>query len=248
LSLVSIKVTGDMGAAMRDEVKVISSRLRRAVELTARGGQAVLRQQARAAGFRDSGRALANAWRMKVYPASPSVITLNPAAEIKTNMPIAVEAFDKGVVITNKGHKWLVWPTGFNALLGRVKSGSKGGMRVTPEQMAALQKSKQTFVIKSKSNPAVSLWCIRVFAATGLKRGGRKGVGRLKLFVGNGTEVATGKVKGQQAWRKSLLKQGFIPMFFMTRRVTLRKRLDMDAVRAMVARDLAANVLAELRW
>lgn len=247
MSLVSVSVTGDMGAAMRDEIKVISSRLRRAVELTGRGVQATLRQQARAAGFRDGGRAVANAWRFRLYPASPSVITLNPAAEIKTNMAEAVEAHDKGAVITVQGKKWLVWPTGFNALQGRVKSGSRGGMRISPDQMAALQKTKQTFVIKSKSNPGLSLWCIRVFAATGLKRGGAKGSGRLRLFAGGGVEVATGKVKGQQAWRKKLLKQGFVPMFFMSKRTTLRKRLDIEGVRALAARELMANVMAELR-
>lgn len=253
MSLIVATVTGSLSKQMREEVKLVSAGLRRAVDRTGRTVKERLRQQARSAGFKDNGRAVGNAWRQRTYPYSSNVVTFNPASEIKTNMPDAAEAFDKGAIIVVRGTKWLVWPTGFNAALGRYKAGGqdkKGKrrpMRIDPEQMSALHKTKQTFILKSKSNPGISLWCIRVFEATGLKRGGAKGKGRLKLFVGGGTEVATGKVKGQLAWRKKLLKQGFVPMFFMSKRTTLRKRLDIDAVRRQAEIDLYANIVEELR-
>lgn len=246
MSLVIATVSGDLRQAMEAEVRIVSAGLRRAVDRTGKSVKERLRAQARAGGFKDGGRSLANAWRQRTYP-SPGTTTFNPASEIKTNMPEATEAFDKGAVIAVKGKQWLIWPTGFNATGGRVRAGGKGGMRITPAQMTQLHKTKQTFMLRSKRNPSILLWCIRVYAATGIKRGGAKGRGRLRLFVGNGTEVATGKVKGQAGWRKELLKKGFVPMFFMSARVKLRKRFDLEGVRAIAARDLAANIVAELR-
>ncbi len=239
-------IQGSLLDQMKAEVREVSAGLRRAVDRTGKQVQTLVRQQAKAAGFRDGGRAIANSWRLKTFPR-PGTATFNPAAEVASNMPLAVETFDKGATVTVKRREWLVWPTGFNATAGRRNAGRGGGMRVTPEQMLHASRG-EAFVIRARHNPRIALWCLRVRAATGLRRGGKRGAGRLRLFVGgHNVEVATGKVKGQGKWRQSLLRQGFVPMFFMAKKVTLRKRLDLEGVRRSAAGLLATNVAQELR-
>lgn len=239
-------ITGSLLDQMKAEVRDVSAGLRRAVDRTGKQVQGLLRQQAKAAGFRDGGRAIANSWRLKTFPR-PGTPTFNPAAEVASGMPEVVEAFDKGTTVTVKRRRWLVWPTGFNAGLGRRNAGRRQGMRVTPEQMLMAPKG-QAFVIRSKENPRIALWCLKVSQATSLNKHRRA----LKLFVNAGLyakEVATGKhVRGGRArWRRWLLKQGFVPMFFMSKQVRLRKRLDLEGVRRTAAGLLATNVAQELR-
>lgn len=227
-------------AAMDEEVKAIARSLRRAAERTGKQVQTELRGQARAAGFKDGGRALANAWRLETYP-KPGIgeRSWRPAALIYSNAPDIAEAFDKGAEITAKGGKWLAFPTGYNAQRGR--RGQRTGLRVTPEQMRAAK--GEAFVIKSKSNPNVSLWCLRVREARGTSRRSRN---RVRLFVAGPAEVLTGHRKGQQQRAKDLRAQGFVPMFLLMRKVSLRKHLDIDAVRRQAAGLFHANAIAEL--
>lgn len=237
-------VTGNLKQAMEGEIRKVSGALRRAVTTTGQQVQTELRTQARSAGFKDGGRALANAWRLKVYPG-PGIgpRTLRPAALVSSKMPAVVEAFDKGATITAKGGKYLAWPTGYNAALGRRNAGRRGGLRVTPEQMMAAGKRGEAFVLPSKANPRVRLWCLRVAGAYGVTKRTRT---RLRLFVGTGTEVATAKQRGAAQRRREILKQGFVPMFFLAKQVSLRKRLNIDEVRARAPRWFAANAVREL--
>ena len=99
------------------------------------------------------------------------------------------------------------------------------------------------FVIRLKSNPAVRLWCLRVREARGLSRRGRN---RIRLWAGP-AEVMTGNRKGRQQAASDLLVQGFVPMFLLMKSVSVRKRLDIGAVRDRAAGLLASNVVAELR-
>ena len=227
-------------AAMDDEVRAIARGLKRAVEKTGRQVQSDLRAQARAAGFKDGGRALANAWRLAVFPR-PGIgeRSFRPAALVYSNAPDIAEAFDQGAEITAKGGRWLAFPTGYNAQRGR--RGQRAGMRVTPAQMVAAK--GEAFILRSKADPNVSLWCLRVREARGLKRRTRN---RIKLFVAGPAEVLTGHRKGQQQRARELLAQGYVPMFLLLRRVSLRKRLDIDAVRQRAASLLTTNVLSEL--
>lgn len=241
-SLIRAAVNGSLNAAMVQEVRDVSAGLRRAVERTGRAAQAELRAQARATGFRDGGRALANAWRLRVYPPNPSSLTFRPAALVWSNSPDIAEAFDRGVAIVAKRTRYLAFPTGYNAIGGRRNAGRRGGLRITPQQM--LRARGQAFVIRSKTNPSVLLWCLRVSEARGLSRRSRN---RVRLFVGSGTEVLTGNRRGQQARAREVLAQGFVPMFFLMRRVTPRKRLDIEGVRRLGAAALAAAVATELR-
>ena len=231
-----------MRAAMEEEIVAIAAALRRAVARTGRQVQQELRAQARAGGFKDGGRAIANAWRLRTYPAEGTAPrTWRPAALVYSNAPDIAEAFDKGVPIVAKGKRWLAFPTGWNAIRGRRGASSRGGLRVTPEQMMAAK--GDAFVIRSKSNPAVRLWCLRVREARGLSRRGRN---RIRLWAGP-AEVLSGNRKGRQQAASDLLVQGFVPMFMLMERVSVRKRLDIGAVRARAAGLLASNVAAELR-
>lgn len=87
------------------------------------------------------------------------------------------------------------------------------------------------------SRPSSALWCLRVAAASGISRRTRN---RLRLFVGSGGEVLTGHRKGQAQRRQEVLAQGFVPMFLLLKRVSLRKRLDVAGVRRRVPGLLAA--------
>lgn len=234
----SISVQTD--AAMRD----VARSLRRAVTTTAQQAQAELRTQARSAGFKDGGRSVANAWRLKTFPASASVATWHPAALVFSKMPDVVDAFDRGKLITAQKKKYLAWPTGYNAAGGRRNAGSRAGLRVTIEQMRALEKKKprEAFVIRAKSNPNVFLWCLKIYEARGLTKRSRA-----KIIAGSDIEVFTANRKGRAAAAKNLLKQAFIPMFFLKKSVVLRKRWDVDAVAAHARNQLAASVQAELR-
>jgi hypothetical protein len=237
-------ITGSLVQAMDGEVRRVSAALRRAVTTTGQQVQAELRAQARGAGFKDGGRAIANTWRLNIYPR-PGVgpKTLRPAAHVISRMPNVVTAFDRGAPIRAKGGKYLAFPTGYNAGGGRRGGARRGGLRVTPEQMMAAGKRGEAFVLPSKSNPRVRLWCLRVAGAFGTTKRTRN---RLRLFVGASTEVGTARGKGATARRAEILKQGFVPMFFLMRQVSLRKRLDVEAVRRRAPRLFAAQAVREL--
>jgi hypothetical protein len=236
MSLISAAIDGNLEAAMRAEIRTIAAGLRRAVTRAATETQAELRRQARKTGFRDGGSSLANAWRLRVFPAS-GVETLHPAALIWSKVPDIAEAFNAGQPIRARHHTYLCWPTGYNAAGGRRGANGRGGMRITPSQMIGAG----AFVVRSKRNPRVKLWCLRVRQGAGGKRG------RLRLLVRAGTEVLTGRMKGRQARAREVLKQGFVPMFFLVKQVTPGKRLDIAAARRRSVDLAVAAMIAELR-
>ena len=231
---------GPVSGLMQAEMRAVSEGLRRAVTRTGQEVQSLLREQARGAGFRDGGRAVANAWRLKVFPA-PHVTTFHPAAVVSSKTPDIVDAFDRGQPITVKNHKFMAFPTGYNATGGRRNASRRGGMRVTTGEM--LSARGQAFIIPSKHNRSVFLWCLRVKEARGLKQRGKN---RIRLFVGDATEVMTGHRKGQQQAVRETLAQGFVPMFVLARQVVPRKRFDVAAARDRSESMLMANVLVEL--
>lgn len=244
MSLVKAAATGNLRAGLDRELRRVSAALRRAVDTTGQQVQAELRAQARSAGFKDGGKAMANAWRLRVFPR-PGIAptTLKPAAMVWSRMPDLATAFDKGVTVRPKGRNYLTYPTGYNAVGGRRNAGRRGGLRVTPEQMIAAGKRGEAFVLPLDGAPSRALWCLRVAAATGTSRRTRN---RLRLFVGSATEVVTGRVKGLQQKRRDILQQGFVPMFFLMKAVSLRKRLDVAAVRQRAPAWFAQNAVREL--
>ena len=241
MPLLTATLRGDLRAAMEAEVRDAARAMRRGVERAGREVQAELRAQARSGGFTDRGRAIANSWRLNLYP-SPAAAprTLRPAALVWSRAPRLVDAFDRGTPITARGQRYLAFPTGYNAAGGRRSASARGGVMVTPAQMRAAR--GQAFILRSKSNPAVRLWCLRVRAASGIGRRAR----RLRLFVGPNVEVLGGNRRGQQQRARDILAQGFVPMFFLLRQVRLRKRLDIAAIRRRAPAILARSLAAEL--
>jgi hypothetical protein len=244
MTLLKATVTGNLSKALDQELVRVAAGMRRAVSTAGRLTQAALRNQARAAGFRDGGKAVANSWRLAVYPPpGRAPRTLKPAALVYSRMPDVVTAFDQGATITAKGGKYLAFPTGYNAVGGRRGAGRRGGLRITPQQMIAAGKRGEAFIIPSKSNPRLRLWCLRVAGAYGVTKRTRN---RLRLFVGTATEIGTARGKGAAQRRREILAKGFVPMFFLARQVSLRKRLNVDQVRAQAPGWFAAAAVREL--
>jgi hypothetical protein len=229
------RIEGSIRLQVDDAVLTVAGALRRAVTSVGRQTQAVLRAQARSAGFKDGGRAMANAWRVDLYPAAGRGIrSWRPAALVHSKMPELVHIFDQGAVVTAKGRKYLAIPTPINRLSGRRQDG-RYRTRVTPQEMFRLG----GFVRPSR-NPRVLLWCLRLRSET-TKRG------RLKLFAGRYSEILTGRVKGQQARRQEYAAaHSFVPMFLLIKQVTLRKRLDLADAAAAAQVALAGAVASEL--
>jgi len=229
------RIEGSIRLQVDDAVRAVAGALRRAVTTAGRQTQAALRAQARSAGFKDGGRAMANAWRMQVYPeAGRGVRSWRPAALVRSKMPDLVHVFDQGAVITAKGRKFLAIPTPINRLSGRRQNGQYRA-RVTPQEMFRLGG-----FVRPTRNPRVSLWCLRLRTETTRR-------GRLKLFAGRYSEILTGRVKGQQARRQEYAAaRSFVPMFLLMRQVTLRKRIDLAGATAAAQAALHAAVEAEL--
>jgi hypothetical protein len=242
VSILRATVTGNLREFLADELRATQDAMRRGVTAAGREVQADLRQRTQAAGL---GRNLSNAWRLEVYPPVTRR-TLRPAALVYSQAPEIMEGHSEGPRITVKtaGRKWLAFPTGYNAAGGRRNAGGRGGVRVTPAQMVAAK--KEAFIIRSKSNPDVYLWCLRIRQASGISRRSR----RIRLFVAGNVEVATGKGGGGRAKRaervKQLTEQGFVAMFFLMKSVKLRKRVDVAAVRSAAEGVLARSVASSL--
>jgi len=226
-------IDGNLKAAMQAEVAKVSGALRRAVITAAKEAQGELRAQARATGFRDGGRAMANAWRMEVYPRTAKT-TLRPAALVYSKMPDAVEGFDKGAFIHANGDKYLAWPTPINRT-GTRRVNGKLPVRVTPVEMFR----SGGFVVKTRK-PGLKLWCLPLTS-----RKTRRG--RTQIFAGPYARVMTANRKGAEAFRAAYARdRSFVPMFFLAKAVSLRKRLDIAAVRARASRAYARAATAEL--
>jgi hypothetical protein len=235
VSLVRAAVFGNLRAAMDAEVVRVAAALKRAVTTAGQQTQADLRAQARGAGFKDGGRSIANAWRLKIYPTGGvGLRSFKPAADVTSNMPDVVTIFDEGRQITVKKSKYLAIPTPINRTNNR-RSNGRMAVRVTPLEMFR----SGGFVVPT-SNPRVRLWCLPLRQET-TKRG------RVKLFAGRYVQVLTGNRKGAQAARKAYAAdRKFVPMFFLMRQVNLRKRLDIAAVRALAPGRFARAAVTEL--
>jgi hypothetical protein len=178
-------------------------------------------------------RGVANAWRSQTFPRTGQ--SLRPAGLIWTKVPAIIDAFERGAVIRAKGgRKFLAIPTGFNAARGRRGRGEKG-MRVTPAQMVA---SGQAFLRPFASGRGF-VWCLPLRA--GEQTGRRR---RTRLIAGGVAEIGTGNRKGREAWARSMLKRGMVPMFLLLPQVTLTKRLDVKGAAERGLRRLPGRFVA----
>ena len=236
MSLLHASVTGNLRAAMDQQVRQVAGALRRAVATAGKQTQDDLRAQARGAGFRDGGRALANSWRLNVYPrpgVGPS--SLRPAALVTSRMADVVRIFETGAVIQAKGRRYLAIPTPVNHVGNRRSNDGQFPVRVTPQEMF-----RAGGFVRPTDNPAVKLWCLPLRTET-TKRG------RIQLFAGRYARVLTGNRKGAEAMRKQFAaERRFVPMFFLMRQVSLRKRLNVAQVEARAPSRFAAAAQSEL--
>lgn len=215
----------------RADIEALTDQSRRALTIALTGigeGMKVdLRQDVMRAGL---GQRLAGTIRARVFENRD---TGNAPAAVVDARDRAADAIlagqSVGGVRVPKAGRFLVWPTGFNALLGRRNAGRRGGLRVTPEEM--MRPASGAFVVRT-GNPDVSLWCLPLRQASGIAPRGRTRRGRLLLFVSDAVEVATGRRKGQQAFVRALAERGFVPMFFLARSVKARKLLSPEAALA----------------
>ena len=236
MSLLHASVTGNLRAAMDQQVRQVAGALRRAVATAGKQTQDELRAQARGAGFRDGGRALSNSWRLNVYPrpgVGPS--SLRPAALVTSRMAEVVRIFETGAVIRAKGRGYLAIPTPVNRAGNRRTNDGKFPMRVTPQEML-----RAGGFVRPTSNPAVKLWCLPLRTET-TKRG------RIRLYAGRYAQVLTGNRKGAEAMRRQFAaERSFVPMFFLMRQVSLRKRLNVAQVEARAPSRFASAAQSEL--
>lgn len=227
-------ITGNLRKAMDGEVRRVAASLKRAVTTTGQQVQTELRAQARGAGFKDGGKAVANAWRLEVFPRQTNN-TFRPAASVNSRMAEVVDIFDKGASVTVKHHKYLAIPTPINRTSARRTNRGQYPVRVT-----ALEMFRLGGFIRPTSNPRVRLWCLPIRSETSKR-------GRVRVFAGQYTQVLTGNKKGAQAARLAYVAQrAFVPMFFLMRQVTLRKRLNIEQVRRRAPGQFAANAVREL--
>lgn len=236
MSLLHASVTGNLRAAMDQQVRQVAGALRRAVATAGKQTQDELRAQARGAGFRDGGRALSNSWRLNVYPrpgVGPS--SLRPAALVTSRMAEVVRIFETGAVIRAKGRGYLAIPTPVNRAGNKRTNDGKFPMRVTPQEMF-----RAGGFVRPTSNPAVKLWCLPLRTET-TKRG------RIRLYAGRYAQVLTGNRKGAEAMRRQFAaERSFVPMFFLMRQVSLRKRLNVAQVEARAPGRFASAAQSEL--
>ncbi len=222
-------VTHNLRQAMPAESRRIGQAIRRAVARTAAQVQTALRAQARAAGFDDGGRAVANAWRLNMYPSNAGTSTWRPAGLVWSKMPSAVMGQDAGGEISARGGGWLVWPTEFN-----IRS-VKGDKRepVIPLKIVIRWSNERPQMAKlapSRRNRSVLIWYVRT-ARSRLKR--PRSLAR-KYRAGAYTLSGKG------------IQREWVPVFVMKKSVRLRKRLNIRAIEQAAPWWLARRVRAEL--
>jgi hypothetical protein len=226
----SITMTPSAKGAADDLRESMSQKLRGAVERTSIKAQAKLRVQAAGMRFKDGGRGVANSWRTKTYPRA-GVVTLEPAALVYTNAPRIVEAFANGVTIRARNHRYLTFPTGYNAVRGRRQNGGRNGVRVTPQEMISSGKS---FLVPFKSGRGY-LWCLPLERQQGTTRTGRR---KTIYSAGGLATVLTGRDRYRKVRIADARVRGYVAMYFLMRQVEPGKRLDIDAVVEAAERDL----------
>ena len=212
-------VTGNLREAMEGEVRATAGALRRAAESTGREVQAALRQQARQAGFADGGRAIANAWRLTVYPR-PGVgpRSLRPAAFVTSNMDVIVAAFEIGAIVRPQ-------PGGFLAVPLPAAGKGPRGRRITPAEFEQRTGLRLRMVYRRR-RPALLV--------ADNARLGRSGLARANITRGRrGTYT---RLKGRTT----------VPVFVLLPQVKLRRMLDVAGERGRAAGRLAAAVVREL--
>jgi hypothetical protein len=152
------------------------------------------------------GQRLANAWRGKTYPEAGA--SLEAASFVWSKAPNIVDAFDRGVTIRSSRGFWLAIPTTAAGLRGLSPEGAR--KRITPGGWERRTGMRLRFVYR-RGQPSLLV--------ADNARLSKKGLARAN----------TGRTRGGAAYTR-LAGRSTVVIFILVPQVTLRKRLDVEAV------------------
>lgn len=200
-----ITFTEDSKASMKGTLDAIHLELARATRrATERSGLALklrLRERTDAA-FPPKTR-LANTWRGDIYPFDASSNTLEPAYYVYTKAPKIIHAFEKGVTIRARNSVYLAIP----APDAGVRQWNRA---LTPREWQAATGIELTFVPLAGGQHAL------LVAHAYWQRQAPKYRLRRKFSPILARTMSPG--------------QRFVPIFYLSKQTTLRKRLDIEAI------------------
>lgn len=200
-------IQGDLRAYLDGEATKLSQGIRRAVNDAAMGLRDELRGQVRAARL---GTGIEKAWRAEVYPKNPRSRSLRPAGLVWSKATVLHQAYLDGATIV-AGKSWLVIATPEGISLGfGYTSDLPRGSRGIPAG------AKRKYSQLGKAIAKLGAENIRIVDA--------KGGNKLVLYTPPGRRRTFG-VRGR---RFSRVGKGAIPIFILTRQVTVRRVLDFD--------------------
>jgi hypothetical protein len=221
-----ISIRGSISGQVEAVQRQLAAGLRGAVDRTARETQAELRALARAAKFKDGGRAVANAWRRETFPR-PGVgpKSLRPAALVWSKVPDIVEGFGADRTIAPKGGGMrMAIPTKYN--LRSVKRGRRN-LIFTTLQMSRLTNEGAARIAPSRRNRDVLLWYLRV---------NKPGPRQRRSWVERKYRFGTVRLASKG------IQRDWVPMFTLIKPYRRRKLWDLAEVAARARARLAAAV------
>lgn len=228
-----VSIQGSIKAQTDAAVRDVAGALRRAVDRVGRETQAELRAIVKQAGFRKGGQAVANAWRLKSFPApGRAVTTWRPAALVYSKMPDIVDGFDRSQVIAPRGGGMrMAIPTKYN--LKAVRRG-KREVIFTTMQMSRLTKEGAARLAPSRRNRDVLVWYLRVAKTPKRSRLRGKSWVERKYRFGNRRLSSKG------------IERQWVPMFTLIKPYHRERRWDLASVAERARARLATEVRLEL--
>ncbi len=152
------------------------------------------------------GRRLANTWRGKTFPESGA--SIEAAAFVWSKAPNIVDAFDRGVTIRSRHGFWLAIPTPAAGATGLAATGAR--RRITPGGFERRTGMRLRFVYR-RGRPSLLVADNARLSKSGLAR------------------PNTGRKRGGAVYTR-LSGRSTVVVFILVPQVTLRKRLDIDAI------------------
>jgi|SRR5579884_475592 len=152
------------------------------------------------------GQRLANTWRGKTYPEGG--VSLEAASFVWSKAPNIVDAFDRGVTIRSRHGFWLAIPTPAAGATGLAATGAR--RRITPGGWERRTGMRLRFVYR-RGRPSLLIADNARLSRSGLAR------------------PNTGRTRGGAVYTR-LAGRSTVVVFILVPQVTLRKRLDIDAI------------------
>lgn len=195
--------TSDIAKGLKGTEGDIARSVTAAMRQVTDGLKTDLRSDVVAAGL---GQRLANTWRGKTYPESGA--SIEAAAFVWSKAPNIVDAFDRGVTIRSRHGFWLAIPTPAAGSTGLSATGAR--KRITPGGWERRTGMRLRFVYR-RGRPSLLVADNARLTKQGLARAN---IGRSK----------SGAIYTRIAGRSTVV------IFILVPQVTLRKRLDVDAI------------------